>query len=67
MRHLPIPETLRPNIEYAYYSSGHMVYANEESLRGLHAKVADFIRRTSQTRTVPAAAPTTPPAAGAGR
>lgn len=47
MQHLPIPKSLRGNIEYAYYPSGHMVYAHKDSLRDLHAKVADFIRRTS--------------------
>ena len=47
MQHLPIPASLRGNIEYAYYPSGHMMYAHEDSLRDLHNKVADFIRRTS--------------------
>ena len=46
MRHLPIPESLRPNIEYKFYESGHMVYANEPSLKALHDNVADFIVRT---------------------
>jgi len=46
MQHLMIPPTLRNNIEYAQYQSGHMVYAHEASLKELHAKVADFIRRT---------------------
>ncbi len=46
MQHLPIPATLQKNIEYAQYQSGHMVYAREHSLKELHAKVADFIRRT---------------------
>ncbi len=44
--HLQIPATLQGNIEYHYYESGHMVYAHEESLKQLHANVADFIRRT---------------------
>jgi carboxypeptidase C (cathepsin A) len=46
MQHLAIPAVLRNNIEYAQYQSGHMVYAHEPSLKELHAKVADFIRRT---------------------
>ena len=46
MQHLMIPATLQNNIEYAQYQSGHMVYAHEPSLKELHAKVADFIRRT---------------------
>ena len=46
MRHLPIPAELRGNIDYRYYRSGHMVYANEASLKALHDDVAAFIRRT---------------------
>jgi carboxypeptidase C (cathepsin A) len=46
MQHLPIPATLQKNIEYAQYQSGHMVYAHDASLKELHSKVADFIRRT---------------------
>ena len=46
MQHLTIPSTLQGNIEFAQYESGHMVYAHEASLKQLHAKVADFIRRT---------------------
>ena len=40
MQHLPIPDKLQGNIEYHYYPSGHMVYANEESLKMLHDDVA---------------------------
>jgi carboxypeptidase C (cathepsin A) len=46
MQHLTIPPTLQGNIEFAQYESGHMVYAHQASLKQLHAKVADFIRRT---------------------
>jgi carboxypeptidase C (cathepsin A) len=46
MQHLPIPAMLQKNIEYAQYQSGHMVYAHDASLKELHSKVADFIRRT---------------------
>jgi len=46
MHHLPIPASLQSNIEYHYYQSGHMVYANEASLKQLHDNVAAFIRRT---------------------
>jgi carboxypeptidase C (cathepsin A) len=53
MQHLSIPASLRPNIEFAYYQSGHMVYAHAAALKQLHSNVADFIRRT--------AAPVTPP------
>ena len=56
MAHLPMPDALQANIEYRYYESGHMVYANEASLHALHDNVADFIRRTATVL---------PPAAGA--
>lgn len=35
MHHLPIPESLHKNIEYKYFPSGHMVFAHQESLKGL--------------------------------
>ncbi len=47
MRHLPIPAKLQSNIEYAFYESGHMVYAHEESLKKIHDDVAGFIGRTN--------------------
>ena len=50
MRHLPIPASLRSNIEYHYYQSGHMVYVRPDLLAALHANVADFIHRTSGVR-----------------
>jgi carboxypeptidase C (cathepsin A) len=50
MRHLPIPPSLRGNIEYRYYQAGHMVYVRPDLLAELHANVADFIRRTSGGR-----------------
>jgi len=50
MHHLPIPSNLQSNIEYHYYASGHMVYANEASAKQLHDNVADFIRRTDNVR-----------------
>ncbi len=47
MQHLTIPASLQQNIEYAFYNSGHMVYAHEDALKEMHTKVADFIHRTS--------------------
>ncbi|HLI19340.1 MAG TPA: peptidase S10, partial [Rhodanobacteraceae bacterium] len=44
--HLPIPESLRKNISYAFYPSGHMVYAHVPSLQQLHDNVARFIQDT---------------------
>ena len=47
MHHLPIPAALQANIEYRYYPSGHMVYANEASLKAIHDDTAAFIRKTN--------------------
>ncbi len=46
MKHLAIPAKLQANIEYAYYPSGHMIYAHQDSLKTLHDDVAAFIRKT---------------------
>ena len=50
LRHLPIPASLRGNIEYRYYESGHMVYAHPPSLKALHDNVAEFIGKTAGRR-----------------
>jgi carboxypeptidase C (cathepsin A) len=47
MQHMGLPTTLRDNIEYRYYRSGHMVYLHEASLKAMHEDVAEFIRRSS--------------------
>ena len=46
MHHLQVPQGLMANIEFHYYPSGHMVYAHEPALKGLHDDVAAFIRKT---------------------
>ncbi len=46
MSHLPIPASLRQNIQFSWYQSGHMVYLHEDSLKQLHDKVAAFITST---------------------
>jgi carboxypeptidase C (cathepsin A) len=51
MQHLPIPPSVQKNIEFAYFQSGHMVYANENSLKQLHATVAGFIRSTQAPKS----------------
>jgi carboxypeptidase C (cathepsin A) len=43
MHHLPMDDKLQANISYAWYPSGHMVYANEASAKKLHDDVAKFI------------------------
>ncbi|HVU17726.1 MAG TPA: hypothetical protein VHD32_12425 [Candidatus Didemnitutus sp.] len=49
MQHLAIPPNLQSNISYHYYQSGHMVYANEEALKQLHAHVVEFIHSADNT------------------
>jgi len=46
MNHLPIPPTLQKNISYAFYDSGHMVYAHQASLKEIHDNVTAFIQKT---------------------
>ncbi|MBN8737368.1 MAG: peptidase S10 [Xanthomonadales bacterium] len=46
LEHLPIPASLQKNISYAFYPSGHMVYAHLPSLQKLHDDVARFIDST---------------------
>ncbi len=48
MHHLPVPPEILRHIEFHYYPSGHMVYANEASLKALHDDVAGFIHRTER-------------------
>ena len=43
MEHLPMKASLQKNITYAWYPSGHMVYANAASAKMLHDNVAKFI------------------------
>lgn len=43
MKHLPIPASLTKNIEYKFFETGHMVYVNEQALKGLHDRTAQFI------------------------
>jgi carboxypeptidase C (cathepsin A) len=50
MHHMPIQPALMNNISYAWYPSGHMVYAHEESLKLLHDNVARFIDQTDNVK-----------------
>jgi carboxypeptidase C (cathepsin A) len=43
MKHLPMPVELQKNISYKFFPTGHMVYVNEEALKGLHDTTAKFI------------------------
>ena len=46
MHHLPMPDRLQSNIQYAFYDSGHMVYVHLPSLKELHDNTAKFIEST---------------------
>ncbi|MGA9852510.1 MAG: peptidase S10 [Gammaproteobacteria bacterium] len=46
MHHLPMPDKLQSNIQYAFYDSGHMVYVHVPSLKELHDNAAKFISST---------------------
>jgi carboxypeptidase C (cathepsin A) len=48
MKHLPIPDSLQKNIEYKFFETGHMVYVNEQALKGLHDRTAQFIRENEK-------------------
>ncbi len=47
-KHLPIPQSLAKNIQYAWYESGHMVYVRDECVKQLHDNVAAFIKASEQ-------------------
>ncbi len=44
MKHLPMPASLQGNISYKFFETGHMVYVNEDALKGLHETAAAFVR-----------------------
>ena len=50
MKHLPIPQELVKNIEYKFFPTGHMVYVNEDALKALHDRTAQFIHENTGTR-----------------
>jgi carboxypeptidase C (cathepsin A) len=45
--HLNLPDSLRPNIEHAYYEAGHMMYIHEPSRLQQSADLAAFVTRSS--------------------
>ncbi|GAA4725858.1 peptidase S10 [Pedococcus ginsenosidimutans] len=45
--HLEIPESLRSNLEHAYYEAGHMMYVHEPSRVQQSRDLADFVTRAS--------------------
>ncbi|TCP56347.1 carboxypeptidase C (cathepsin A) [Tamaricihabitans halophyticus] len=44
---LPIPDSLRDNIETAYYPAGHMMYVHDDSRKQQAADLADFVNRAA--------------------
>lgn len=50
MKHLPMPASLEDNISYHFFPTGHMVYINEEGLKGMHEYASAFIRSTQNGR-----------------
>ncbi len=42
LAHLQIDKTLRPNLRFAYYPSGHMVYLNTEALHSMKTDLSRF-------------------------
>jgi len=44
MNHLPIPDSLRPNIRFVEYDSGHMMYLYAKDAERLRTDLAGFVR-----------------------
>ena len=42
LAHMQLDRSLLPNLRFAYYPSGHMVYLNVEALHAMHADLARF-------------------------
>jgi carboxypeptidase C (cathepsin A) len=42
LKHMLLDPTIRPNLRFAYYPSGHMVYLNPDALKTLKADVGRF-------------------------
>lgn len=50
MKHLPMPHSLQSNINYHFFPTGHMVYVNEDGLKGMHDYASAFIKGTETGR-----------------
>ena len=57
LAHMQIDRSLLPNLRFAYYPSGHMVYLNVDALHTMHADLARFYDDTARGTSDPAAAP----------
>jgi len=49
--HLEVAESLRGNIEHAYYEAGHMMYVHEPSRLQQSKDLASFVERSSGERS----------------
>ena len=45
-----MPAALENNISYHFFQTGHMVYVNEDALKGMHEYVEQFIRASQAGR-----------------
>lgn len=46
MTHLELPESLRDNITFKCYESGHMIYVSDAALKQLTSDVSDFVAKS---------------------
>ena len=67
--HLEVPDSLRANVEHAYYEAGHMMYVHEESRVAEAEGIARFVTAQSKPRPsrVERAQPQVAPPLAAGR
>lgn len=45
MNHLPIPDSIRKNITYALYESGHMMYLLDKDAAKLRADIVAWMKK----------------------
>jgi carboxypeptidase C (cathepsin A) len=48
LNHMELDPSLKRNVEFGYYPSGHMIYLNAEALKQLKADLAGFIDRATK-------------------
>ena len=50
LNHLQLAPAVRPNLRFAYYPSGHMVYLNTQALGAMKADLVKFYDEAAPTR-----------------